>query len=157
MKQKGSARMAIHTIAILEGTKGLLVLMAGFELLSLIHQNLHNAAAELVRNLHLNPAGHYPRIFLDLTDRVTNGELWLLAGGALLYALLRLAEAYGLWWQQLWAEWFGVVSSGIYLPVELYETIVAFNWAKGVILIVNLFVVWFLALALRRTRPDNKE
>jgi uncharacterized membrane protein (DUF2068 family) len=155
MSQQDSAG-AIRTIAILEGAKGLLVLVAGFELLSLIHQNLHDAAAELVRNLELNPAGHYPRIFLDLADRVSDGQLWLLAGGALLYALLRLAEGYGLWQQRLWAKWFGVISSGIYLPVELYEAVIAFNWAKGVILGVNLCVVWFLSRTLRNNRKEAK-
>ncbi len=145
----------LRTIALLEGAKGLFVLLAGFGLLSLLHRDLHHAAAELVRNLHLNPAAHYPRIFLDLADRVTDGELWLLAGAALFYALLRLAEAYGLWQQQLWAEWFGVVSSGLYLPVEVYEVVVAFTWAKGVILAVNLCVVWFLARALRSGQPEE--
>lgn len=141
--------VAIRTIALLEGAKGFLVLVAGFGILALIHDDLHRVAAELVRNLHLNPAAHYPRIFLDLADRTTDGELWFLAGAALLYALLRLAEAYGLWREQLWAEWFGVVSSGLYLPIELYESVTAFSWAKGLILAVNLCVVWFLSSALR--------
>lgn len=151
MRQDNSVR-GLRSIATLEGAKGLLVLLVGFELLVHIHKNLHIVAVELVKNLHLNPAGHYPRIFLDLADRITNGELWLLAGGALLYALLRMSEAYGLWRQQHWAQWFGVISSGIYLPVELYEAIAAFSWGKGIILAVNLAVVGFLSWTLHRDR-----
>lgn len=151
----GKAAAPIRTIAILEGTKGLLVLLAGCGLLSLIHQDLHLAAAELVGDLHLNPASRYPLIFLDLADRVTDGELWLLAAAALGYASLRLIEGYGLWQQQLWAKWFGVVSSGLYLPVEFYEALIAFSWAKGVILTVNLCVVWFLTSSLLHGRIDK--
>lgn len=151
MKQEDSAA-ALRTIALLEGGKGLLVLLAGCGFFALIHHDLHRAAAELVRHLHLNPAGHYPHIFLDLADRVSDGELWLLAASALFYALLRLIEAYGLWRQRLWAQWFGVISSGLYLPLEIYEVVTAFSWANGVILTVNLCVVLTLARTLRR--PD---
>ena len=154
MKEENSAA-TLRTIALLEGGKGLLVLLAGCGFFALIHRDLHRAAAELVRHLHLNPAGHYPRIFLDLADRVSDGELWLLAAAALFYALLRLVEAYGLWRQRLWAQWFGVISSGLYLPLEIYEAVTAFNWANGVILAVNLCVVLTLARTLRRNTPAN--
>lgn len=140
---------AIRTIAVIEGCKGLLVLIAGCGIFLLIHQDLHSAAVELVRNLHLDPVDHYPHLFLDLAARVTNKELWLAAGGALLYALIRFAEAYGLWRERVWAEWFGVISSGIYLPFELYEVFTNFRWGTIVILAVNLCVIWFLARALR--------
>jgi uncharacterized membrane protein (DUF2068 family) len=154
MNQEDSAA-ALRTIALLEGAKGLLVLLVGYGFFALIHHDLHSAAAELVRHLHLNPAGHYPRIFLDLADRVSDGELWLLAASALFYALLRLVEAYGLWQQRLWAQWFGVISSGLYLPLEIYETVTAFSWANGVILVVNLCVVLTLARTLRQRAPAN--
>ncbi|MDZ4185871.1 MAG: DUF2127 domain-containing protein [Desulfuromonadales bacterium] len=154
MSQDDSA-VAIRTIAFIEGAKGVLVLLAGCGLLTLIHRNLHRDAADLVRNLHLNPDGYYPHIFLDLANRVTAGELKLLASAALLYALIRFVEAYGLWRQQLWAEWFGVISCGIYLPFELYEVIFAFNWVKGLILAVNLGVFLILARTLRRKEPED--
>ncbi|HSE14301.1 MAG TPA: DUF2127 domain-containing protein, partial [Candidatus Deferrimicrobium sp.] len=108
-------------VAVFEGAKGGLVLVTGLGLLAFIHRDLHNAAEEVVRHFHLNPAHHYPRIFLDAAARVTDTQLWLLAFSALLYVVVRFIEAFGLWHRKLWAQWFGVLSGGIYIPVELFE------------------------------------
>ncbi|MCZ7627423.1 MAG: DUF2127 domain-containing protein [Candidatus Methylomirabilis sp.] len=37
------------------------------------------------------------------------------------YASVRFVEAYGLWLERRWAEWFAAVSGGIYIPFEIYE------------------------------------
>lgn len=154
MTPEGSRR-TIRTVALLEGAKGLLVLLAGFGLLALIHQDLHRIAAELVSHLHLNPAAPSPRIFLDLAERTTDHQLWLIAGSALLYSLLRFAEAVGLWQDRRWAKWFGVVSSGLYLPLEIYESIHAASWAKILLLLINLGVVSLLFWSLRRGERER--
>jgi uncharacterized membrane protein (DUF2068 family) len=76
-----------------------------------------------VVHLHLNPARHYPRVFIEAAGRLTDARLWLLAAGGFAYSLLRFAEAYGLWRERAWAEWIGIVSGGVYLPVEVYELV----------------------------------
>jgi uncharacterized membrane protein (DUF2068 family) len=70
----------------------------------------------------------------------------VLALTAVLYAAVRFAEAYGLWRQRAWAEWFGIFSGGIYLPVELYELTVSVTLVKVAVFLVNLFIVTWLAL-----------
>jgi uncharacterized membrane protein (DUF2068 family) len=107
-------------VALFEGVKGLLVLLTGCGLLALLHKDIHQAAAELVQHLHMNPASHYPRIFLDLSERVTDAKLWALAAAALIYSIVRFAEAAGLWLRRRWAEWFGALTGGLYIPVEIY-------------------------------------
>ncbi len=96
----------------------------------------------------MNPARHYPRIFLDAASRVTDNQLWVLAFSAFLYALIRLIEAFGLWRRKLWAAWFGVLSGGVYLPVELYEVVHRLSWARLAVLSVNLAIVAYLGYAL---------
>jgi len=73
-------------VALFEGAKGALILLAGFGLLALVHRDLQHVADEVVRRFHLNPARHYPRIFIEAAGKTTDTRLWLLAGGALLYA-----------------------------------------------------------------------
>ena len=151
-RKKGRPSVAgkggLHMVALLEGGKGLLVLMTGFGLLALIHHDLHQAAAQLVRHLHLNPASHYPRIFLDLADRTTDARLWSLAAAALAYAAVRFVEAGALWLKRRWAEWFGALTGGIYIPVEIYELLKGITWPKMTLLAINAWVVWALARAL---------
>jgi uncharacterized membrane protein (DUF2068 family) len=96
----------------------------------------------------LNPAHHYPRIFLDAAVRVNDTQLWLLALSAFLYAVVRFIEAFGLWHRKRWAAWFGVLSGGIYIPVELFEVARGLSWAKLTVLSVNLAIVAYLSYAL---------
>ena len=137
-------------MALFEGAKGLLVLLAGFGLLTFIHRDIHEAALRLVEHLHLNPASQYPRIFLDLLERVRDPQLWGLALAAAMYALVRLIEAVGLWLRKPWAEWFAVLTGGMYIPVELLEVSRSASWPRVTVLVVNLGVVSYLLFVMNR-------
>lgn len=143
-------KSGLRTVALFEGAKGALVLLAGFELLSFIHKDLHYAAIRLVEHLHFNPAKHYPRIFLDLTEHVTDSQLWALAIAALLYSMVRFVEATGLWLGKKWAEWFGVLTGGMYIPIEIYEATRGVSWPVVTLLVVNFGVVFYLIYVLNK-------
>jgi uncharacterized membrane protein (DUF2068 family) len=64
---------------------------------------------------------------------------------AMLYASIRFVEAFGLWRKQVWAEWFGILSGALYLPVEIYELTLSVSAVKICILLVNLIVVGWLS------------
>ncbi len=149
-------REGLRVVALFEAAKGALVLLAGFGMLAFIHRDLHLGVERLVRHFHLNPASRYPRIFIDLADHVTNTQLWLLALSALLYALFRFIEAYGLWHQRRWAEWFAVLVGGIYIPLEVFEFTRGMTWPKVTLLIVNAGIVAYLSLILYRSRQKRK-
>jgi uncharacterized membrane protein (DUF2068 family) len=149
-------RSGLHVVAVFEASKGGLVLLAGCGLLAFIHRDLHEAAVQLVKALHFNPARHYPSVFIDAADRVTDQQLWVMAFSALMYSLVRFAEAYGLWKQQQWAEWFGLLSGAMYIPVELFEVTRHPGWAKMTVLLVNVVVVGYLADVLARARRRHK-
>lgn len=145
----------LHVVALFEGAKGMLVLLVGFELLSFIHKDVHEAAMHLVKHFHLNPASHYPRIFLDLTGSINDARLWWMAIAALMYSVVRVIEAIGLWYRKNWAEWFAVLTGGMYIPVELYEAFHRLTWPKLTVLVVNLGVVgYLLVIMIRNGRKD---
>ena len=147
----------LQAVAVIEAAKGLLVLAAGAGLLALIHRDAQLLAEQLVERSHLNPASHYPHIFVELAGRATTTRLWLLAAAALCYALIRFIEAIGLWHEQRWAEWFGAASGSIFVPMELYELGRGVTWAKLLILIVNIGVVGYLGYVLWRSRRRRGE
>ncbi|WP_145023534.1 DUF2127 domain-containing protein [Geobacter argillaceus] len=150
-KKKQPSGRALQIVALFEGAKGALVLVTGLGLLALIHRDVHQVAEQLVRHLHFNPARHYPRIFLDAADRVTDPQLWALALAALFYSAIRFAEAVGLWLKRRWAEWFGFLSGGMYIPVELYEVLREATWPRVTVLVLNLAIVLYLLGVLIRT------
>jgi uncharacterized membrane protein (DUF2068 family) len=131
------------------------VLLAGFGLMRLVHRDAAHAAEALVDRLHLDAAKKYPRIFLDLAANATDLQLWGLAGLALAYALLRFAEAYGLWFQRRWAQWIAAVSGGIYVPVEIYELARSITWIKVAALLLNAAVVGYMCYTLWRGAPRS--
>lgn len=140
----------LRVVAFFEGAKGLLVLLAGFELLSFIHKDIHEAAVRLVEHLDLNPASHYPRIFLDLINKINDTNLWSMAIAAAMYSLMRMVEAVGLWLRKSWAEWFAVLTGGMYIPVEIFEVVHRTSWPRITVLLVNLGVVSYLLLVMFR-------
>jgi uncharacterized membrane protein (DUF2068 family) len=71
-----------------------------------------------------------------------------MAIGAAAYTLIRFIEAYGLWHNLRWTQWFALVSGAIYLPLELYEVVNHFNLMSVVVLIINLLVVGYMYLVL---------
>jgi len=147
----------IRAIAVFEAAKGLLVLVAGLGLLSLVHRDVAALAERLVHFSHLNPASKYPHIFIDAAASVTDARLWMLAGGAGVYAVVRLFEAYGLWHGRAWAEWLALVGGALYVPVELYHIWHRFTWLKEGLLVTNLVVVGYMVYALRHRAAQERE
>ena len=148
-----SAR-GVRVVALLEAAKGAIVLVAGFGLLSVIHQGAAQVAEGLARQMHLNPAQGYPRIFIDLARDTSNAQLRLLAVGAFGYAAMRGIEAFGLWRARRWALWFSVASGAVYVPIEIYEIATGFSAVKLVTLLANVGIVAFMAITLRASRDS---
>lgn len=143
-------RPAVRLIALFEATKGVLVLMAGLGLLSLLHKDLQDLAVRLVRHSHLNPASHYPQIFINAASNLHDARLMTLAAGAAAYASIRLFEAYGLFADKAWAEWLAAGSGAVYMPFELLHLVRHPNALAAVLLLANGAIVAVMVNALRR-------
>ncbi|HAM52177.1 MAG TPA: DUF2127 domain-containing protein [Nitrospiraceae bacterium] len=156
VKSREHLKGGLRVVALFEATKGALVLFVGFGLLAFIHKDLHSAAEQLVRHFHLNPARHYPQIFIDAASHLTDVHLWVMAFSALLYSAVRFVEAFGLWRQRQWAEWFALLTGGMYIPVELFEIMRTVTWPKITILIVNAGIVGYMGYVLYRSRQGRK-
>src|SRR5437868_14040502 len=142
----------VRVIALFEALKGALVLVAGFGLLSLVHRDLEDLAERLVQHSHLDPASHYPRVFIEAAANTSDARLRTLAAMAFAYSCVRFVEAYGLWKMRAWAEWFAIISGCIYLPVELYELIERATLIRAGVLVVNAAIVsYLLYVRLSRT------
>jgi uncharacterized membrane protein (DUF2068 family) len=141
-----SPRVGLKAAAIFEALKGLLVILAGLGLLAFAHRDAQAFAERLVVHLHLNPARHYPRIFIEAAGRLTDARIWFIATGAFAYSALRFAEAYGLWRARSWAEWIGIVSGSVYLPAEVIALVRRPTILKAILLILNALLVAYLSV-----------
>jgi len=145
----------LRAVAIYEAAKGLLVLLTGFGLLFALHGDVQHVAERLVAHLHLDPASHLPRIFIDAAAKVTDKRLWMFAALAAAYALVRFVMACGLWMQRRWAEWLVALSAAIYLPFEIHQLLKGFDWIVIGALALNVLVIALMVAALHRPRTKH--
>lgn len=153
---RSAREIGLRLTAIFEAIKGLLVLIAGSGLFLLIHKDVEFMAEQFIDRLHLDPASRYPRIFLKVATEATPNGMRLLALVALLYATIRLVEAVGLWHARRWAEWLGVASGLMYMPIEIRALIRHPGIEPLVALILNLGVVLFLGLQLESKESSER-
>ncbi len=155
MAVKSFSMSGIRVVAIFEALKSGLVVLVGFGLLSLINHDVGATAEWIVRRLHLNPVHRYPRIFLDAAHHVTDVHLWLFASLALTDAVLRGVTAYGLWYDRQWAKWLGVITAGVYVPLEIYEIVLHVTTLKLVTLVTNILIVVYLGSLLYIDKQED--
>jgi len=140
--------VVLRTIAMFEVTKAVIVLLLVCGLFHLMHTNLEDVAERLVQVLHVNPEGKLSNLFFELASHSSDRNLWVLALGSLAYASVRSTEAYGLWREREWAEWFSLLSTALYLPAELYWMLGHPSWLKCAVLVTNIVIFLFM-LSLR--------
>ncbi len=134
----------LRAVASFELAKGLIVLLLGFGAVSLVHKDAWDVAETVLKTLHVNPDHHYAQVFLNLADNVTDARLWALAAGALAYSVIRFVEAYGLWLERVWAEWFALFSGALYVPFEAYELARRPTLVRLGVLLINLCIVFYM-------------
>lgn len=144
--------LVLRSIALFEGVKGMLALAAVCGLLSLRHTDLQAAAEAFLLRHHINPERHFVRMFVENIAKATHHDFALVATMVLAYAVLRLAEGYGLWKGRPWAEWLAVVSAGIYLPLELEHLARRPTWLNVAIVVFNILLIVYLAKMLLNQR-----
>jgi uncharacterized membrane protein (DUF2068 family) len=103
---------------------------------------------DLIRHMRLDPASRVPHFLVEFAKSAQGIDPRLIAGLAILYAAIRFAEAYGLWFDRAWGEWIGALSGGIYLPFEANEAIFHPSWLHSILLAGNLLIVLFLVFHL---------
>jgi uncharacterized membrane protein (DUF2068 family) len=150
-----SREMGLRPVAVLEAAKGLLGLGIAVLFLRVGHQNLDMWADRLTRILHINPEGRLSDfIYAAASSLSIRSRQMLIAGLAFVYAILRFAEAYGLWHARVWAEWIALVSGCIYLPWEIYTLVRHPHLYKVGILVLNLLIIFYMLYL--RLRPSEE-
>ncbi|HZU55477.1 MAG TPA: DUF2127 domain-containing protein [Actinocrinis sp.] len=65
------------------------------------------------------------------------------------YAVIELIEAVGLWLAKRWGEYFAVVATAAFLPIEIHEIIAKQSAFKIATFVINVLAVLYLLLAKR--------
>ncbi|MCT9088721.1 DUF2127 domain-containing protein [Streptomyces sp. ASQP_92] len=78
-----------------------------------------------------------------------HSTLVIVAVALLVYALIEIVEAVGLWRAKRWAEYLTVVATAMFLPLEIYELTEKVSWVKIATLTLNILAVLYILLVKR--------
>ena len=139
----------LKAVAGFEAFKGVLAIAGMLGLLRLLHHDLHAFALELIGHFHLNPQQHWPALLIESANHLSATPPLTIIGMLSVYAAMRFVEAWGLWHDQSWGVWFGILATGIYIPFELWHLWHHPTGATATVVAINLAVVTLMAARLR--------
>jgi uncharacterized membrane protein (DUF2068 family) len=142
--------MVLRLIALFKLLKGLLLLVVGFGVLRLVHTDTWATAVAWADRLSLDPQNRYVDALLNRLSSVDERTLASIGAGSFVYAALLLTEAVGLWLERPWAEYFTIIVTASFIPLELYELTRRFTMVRLTVLVVNLAIVAYLAAHRRK-------
>ncbi|MEO7478425.1 MAG: DUF2127 domain-containing protein [Lysobacteraceae bacterium] len=137
---------SLRVIAVLVALKSVsaLSIAAGIELLGPLR--MRQWIDSLVGYFHWDPDS---KILVWLLAQMNPQSFHLAAVTILAYACVHGAEAWGLWFDQRWASWFGCIGAALYLPVEILALWRHRDWLPAAALLINIVVVLVLAHNIR--------
>ncbi len=140
----------IIAIGIFKLAKALSLLVLGVGLVRLLHRDVGSAVGHWLEVLRLDPDNRYIHGALVRVFRITPKQLRELSAGTFIYAAIFLTEGIGLLLRKHWAEYLTLVSTGLFIPLEVYEIYHRFTAVRAGLLVVNVAIIWYLAMRVRR-------
>jgi len=144
------SRLIIRLIAAERLIRGVLLVIAGIYLVTHSHSDFGRLADRIARAVELDPRRpFFHRIIVRLHN--LHASTVLITGvAAIFYGVVETVEGTGLWLEKLWAEWLTVIATSLLIPVELYELVRKPTMLKLAGTAVNIAIVAYLAVRLRR-------
>jgi uncharacterized membrane protein (DUF2068 family) len=140
-------------IAAFKLLKGIALIAVGIGALRLLHRDVAGMVDHWVNAFRVDPHNRYIIWLLAKLSNVNDRKLEELSIGTFFYAAVFLTEGTGLALKKRWAEYFTIVTTGSFLPLEIYEIVRHATTAKAVALVINIAVLVYLIWELRRYRP----
>ena len=149
--------LTIHLISIEKTVKAVILIIVGFKLATLVNQDVHTWAADFVTRHGIDIGNRFVHAALERLVGITSSQIITFSVVAFFYSSVLLVEAVGLWLQKRWAEYLTAISTALLMPLEIYEIYERFTWVRVAILLINAFIVWYLATRLRDEKKETVE
>jgi uncharacterized membrane protein (DUF2068 family) len=149
----------LYFIILVKLGKGFLLLLLAFGVYKMAGKDLSGIFDHVLRFIHLDPENRFLSEIGDSLDKITPSNVRLVATGTFLYSLFSLIEGVGLMFRASWAGWLAIGESAFFIPIEIFEMArhhdlarqgllinphSGFYWKLGVILGLNILIVWYL-------------
>jgi uncharacterized membrane protein (DUF2068 family) len=140
----------VRLIAVFKLAKGVLLLVAALGTLEVMNKDVTEVLGTWASRVHLDPDGRVTRAVLRHAADLHPRRLVAISAGMFFYAALLLTEGIGLMLDKRWAEYFTVIVTASFVPLEIYEIGRRTTAPRIALLVVNLAIIWYLIARLRR-------
>jgi uncharacterized membrane protein (DUF2068 family) len=143
----------LYAIIFFKLIKGLLFCAFGVVLYFQASQDLPGEWGDLLKQplvervferLRIHPENKFFQHIAEQIANVTETQVHVWASGIMLFSLFPLVEGIGLLYRVSWAGWLTIGESAFFVPIEMYELARKFSPYMLLVMIVNIFIVWYL-------------
>jgi len=155
MAGKTSHGGGLRLIAAFKLLKAVALIAVGIGALKLVHKDTAAIVEHWVNVFRVDPHNHFIDRLLEKLAIIDDRRLKELSIGTFVYAGIFLIEGVGLALKKRWAEYFTIITTSSLLPIEIYELAKRASTGKVLALLINLAVVVYLVVELRRSRKPR--
>jgi uncharacterized membrane protein (DUF2068 family) len=148
----GAGLMAIGIFKLI---KGILLVIVGIGAFKLLHHDVADVFNRWVSIFHVDPDNRYFEKVAGKLWLVNDRKLKEVGAGTFFYAALFWTEGLGLVLRKRWAEYFTIIVTGSFIPLEIYELTKRFTATRLILILVNGAIVWYLVAHLRKQRKSK--
>jgi uncharacterized membrane protein (DUF2068 family) len=145
----------IRLIAAFKLFKGLVLFAVGIGAVKLLHKDMAFEVERWVDIFRVDPNNHYFHHLLERLSILDARKLRELSVGTFFYSGLLLTEGTGLILGKRWAEYFTIVATSSFIPLEVYELTRRISSPRLIVLLLNVVVVVYLAIEVCRNRKNR--
>lgn len=146
----------LMAIAALKFVNGFGLLAIGLGALHYLHGDIEKDVAHWMDLLRADPHNRYLLWLMEKLSNVDDRRLRQLSVGTFFYSALFLLEGTGLAMAKRWAEYLTIITTASLMPLEIYEIYVRTTVPRIVVLLVNIVVVAYLVVELKRTKKHKE-
>lgn len=121
----------------------------------LLHRDVADSVMHWINVLRVDPDNRLIHRLLTHVLSVSPKQLRALGIGTFVFAALYLTEGTGLLLHKRWAEYFTIITTAGLIPLEIYEMTRHLTAAKVAVLALNIAIVVYLIMRIRRGRSGE--
>ena len=137
-------------IAIFKLLQTVFFFALGLGIVHVMHKDVAFLVQRLATSLRFDPEGKLVTLLMSKAGSVVPHRLLQLGLASFFYSAVTLVEGTGLLLQKVWAEYFTMILTILFLPWEFYELVKEATLFRVGLLVANMMVSGYLLWLLRR-------
>jgi uncharacterized membrane protein (DUF2068 family) len=140
----------LRAIAYFKLAKGAVLFILAIGVLRLLHRDIGGILEHWFNKLRVDPENKYAASLLSKAGLLNVKKLEVVSALTFLYSAMFLTEGVGLFLEKRWAEWFSIIATASFIPIEILEVWKHLSILKIILVVANIGIVGFLISRLKK-------